>query len=244
MRKISTLTRLGGAVLFLCLTASVMLADQVQMKIVGNPLNLTGWAGENVSPYSAQITKQSSGTIGDVNTQSLNPFINLSVVCLDIAENTSLNAEIIYDRTYNTGGTYDPALPPTWTMQQRYDAAARLAAQLFATPTPTGDLRGELSFAIWYIFNPNAFTLPSVNQAFLASHTANIIQKATDALNSGTSVTYTVYTPPAQGTNLSSQRFLGNVSVPEPPAVALLGLNMSGLLGLVLVLRRRSRRQE
>jgi hypothetical protein len=72
----------------------------------------------------------------------------------------------------------------------------------------------------------------------------NITAMANSAIASSSTVHYTVYTPPADETNLRSQRFIGNVSVPEPSAVALLAFDLSGLLGLAVVLRRRFRQAE
>ena len=78
-----------------------------------------------------------------------------------------------------------------------------------------------------------------------AGQQTSIIGLANTALDSGTSVSYTVFDPrplPTDGTP-ANQRMLGNVHVPEPSAVALLGLDMFGSVGLVVLLRRRSRRQ-
>lgn len=220
MRNFSTRIRLGGAVLFLCMTAPLALADSVNMTIT-QPLY--DWAGVNISPYSATITSPA-------------PTSNLSVVCLDIAENTYLNTGYSYDRTYNGGPSGVGAITPA--TKEMYDGAARLAAQLLATPTPLGDVRGKLSFAIWYIFDTAAFT--HANSYITAPMKAEIIGMAAAAVADTTSVSYTVYTPTVRDTTgLASQRMLGNVTVPEPSAVALLGLNLSGLLGLVVVLRRR-----
>lgn len=114
--------------LFLALTVSAYADTFVNMTLTGNGLD--SWGGEYVSPYSATSNSH-----------------DLQVACLDLTLTTNIGTPYSYDISTPANGDNTP-----W---QNYQAAAILTKQVLGA---VGDQRGELSFAIWYIFNPGAVT--------------------------------------------------------------------------------------
>lgn len=109
----------------------------VNMTLTGNGANgrsvfdsSNQWGGEPISPYEAQIGN-----------------LNLLVACLDLTANTTVGQSYSYDLTANVGPSGD------YTELVKYQAAAILMEDLLGA---SGDTRGELSFAIWRIFNQGA----------------------------------------------------------------------------------------
>jgi len=207
-------------VLFLMFLVPTFADTYVNMSLTGlgpNGLSVFNasnmWGGEPISPYQA--------------TSGGETFL---VACLDLALNTYVGRSYTYDIT--TPATNDS------TDLQLYGAAAILTQQLLVA---TGDARGELSFAIWYLFNEGAVTGSTNTQ--VKSNLTTITGYATDALDqagTGSVPNYTVYYPVTAGApptlTSSSQRFIRLV----PDGGVTLMLLGGALVGLE-TLRRRSR---
>jgi hypothetical protein len=122
--------------------------------------------------------------------------------------------------------------------QHKYNAAAYLGEMLLGTLT--ADQRNQVSFALWAPYRPPPAS--DYNSFILNSGVASYMQSALTATDSlpGAYANWTVYTPTQPAGSLRAdqiQEFL--VRTPEPPALATLGLNLSGLLGLIVLFRRR-----
>jgi hypothetical protein len=124
------------------------------------------------------------------------------------------------------------AADPTGSLN-KYNAAAWLGVQLLDSSS-TNAQKGWLSYAIWEIFTPGAFSHISGADRTNATNYKNAALDATKGFDATHYSDWVVYTPDPLS---ASQEFMARA--PESPAVALLGLNFAGLLGLVGLFRRR-----
>ena len=139
--------------------------------------SLVSWGGEYVSPYWA-------------TTNGVDRFL---ISCLDVTVNTYVGQSYSYHTTTNTV----PGSNDTTPLYQ-YQAAAILAEQILGA---TGDLRGELSWAIWDIFNPTYVAAWSNSQVHnnLATiqHYADLAKA--QAQGGGYVPNFTLYYPDSDG---------------------------------------------
>lgn len=164
--------------------------------------------------------------------------------------------------------TYSPAILQSTTVAEDYATAAVLAAELLTLPnigTPAENTvtAGELSYAIWSLFDNSLYTnlnssshttgygsltLTEVNavdayitnaQALVNAATAGGITNLNNISIGGQPIAgLMVYSPTPLG---ASQEFLSvnPVHAAEPPSPVLLGFDLLGLAGLMLFVRRR-----
>lgn len=207
--------------LFIALLVPVYADTFVNMTLTGNGPNGSSvfdatnmWGGEPVSPYLAQIGNN-------------NPFL---VACLDLSATTNINQSYSYDVTTPAGGDH--------TLFVDYEAAAILMQQLLGA---TGDARGELSFAIWHVFNATAVDTSINTQVHnnIGAIDAYAAAALTQAGNNTGIPAFTVYYPASSDPVNSppgSQRFLS--LVPDGGMTLML---LGGALVGIETLRRRFR---
>ncbi len=235
------MTRLGvklsffGALIF---SPSTVLADivTVTMKLVAPPPGQSAY-GVYVDPYSALINGAQTPT---------------SVICDDFLDDTyhdetwqankiAGSADLSGTRMATLSGFTDP------TLNRAYDAVAWLSLQLLA---PNAD-RVLLSFALWDIFAPSAVQSWLTPRAG-ATYYTQVQTTAQDALTHAPvdeRFHLTIYSPIKDTQSCGTghcptappQEFV-TVRVPEASALSALAFNLATLLGVVLLVRRRTLR--
>jgi len=218
--------------------------------------------GVYTSPYSMTVNGTPMLLICDDFTFNI-PYVgyqwtaettSLSTLQVESSPSTSVN----YDQA--VGQTNPEGAPGTCTSkcaQQQisdYETAAVLAAELLALPSYNTEEAGDLSYAIWGIFDPTLLgsSHPTGNEEGALSTTgcvgaipgcggdlgaANYYLQQAEAVvtDEGTVPQLTIYT--AVGSP-NSQEFLG-VSMPEPSYPAILALDLLAVAGLLVFFRRR-----
>ena len=201
-------------------------------------------AGVYISPYQANING-----------------VSTLVVCDDFADNTYINESWtatptdFSDLSNTREATFYSLTPDQIT--QDYTEIAWLTEQLLSvygtTPSDTVTL-GEISFAIWNVFDNAAIPYLAANDAGAGYDVgAQSWLGQAESMYNNNSITlsqfsnFTVYSPTSAtptcpgAPNCPSappQEFL-TVSTPEPYAPALLGVYLSSLVGLIFLYRRR-----
>ena len=237
--------RLQGVVLLLVCLASGAWADQ--LKIVNAGANYV-MGGVYTSPYGITV----------------NGGAPVMLICDDFTTEISLGQT--WSATATSFAQLQAGTNPAGTPKfgsailtvgdlQNYATAAVLAAQLMALPNLASEAAGEISYALWGIFD--APLLTSIHNPF-GTITPLELSAATDYLSaarvlvanvtSGNTVNLnqisiggraiagmTIYTPNPLN---ASQEFL-MVSMPEPSYPAVLAMDLLGILGLIVVFRRR-----
>ena len=214
-----------GLLSILCIATPVAYADPVTIVFTG--VNGSSAGGVYTSPYYGTINGQAVSMICDSFSQRI-PAGNTW-------QATAYSFSNLSGARFFTGSPADA--------QHNYNAAAWLGEMLLGTLTDFN--RNAISFALWDIFTDSAVTLTSPQPQALADAAALWKSNAIAATNSDVNAyaNWTVYTPTSTqptGVSLSGgdiQEFL--VRTPESPALAVLGLNLSGLLGLIVLFRRR-----
>jgi hypothetical protein len=231
-RLIKTRWLLGLAV---CLSTTAF-ADTVSMTLTGVGSN-GGVAGIAVGPYLATI-----GT-----TQ------NVKVICDDFLSETWLWET--WKATVNSVadlGSSGVLASTKWgsqgATQAQYNEAAWLAMNLVMANSADA---AAIQFAIWEVFLPEPGTTPfdllSASQLNLAQSWLDAAKAhASDAASSFADVF--IFTPIAGtavgcpgGCGLSTPQEFLVVRTPEPAAAALLAVDFTGVVGLVLFFRRKRR---
>jgi len=130
---------------------------------------------------------------------------------------------------------------PDWspyTIEQEYDAAALLADDLIANMS-NATLAGEYSFAIWTIFDPAAVNgyggNPLTGSQQSAADGFRNTALAEAAGGGASNLNVSIYTP---ARDYISQEYLV-VSTPEPSLPATLAVELSVLIGVIFLMRRR-----
>jgi len=221
--------------------------------------------GVYTSPYSMTVNGTPMLLICDdfifnipyVGYQWTAETTSLSTLQAESSPSTSVN----YDQA--VGQTNPEGAPGTCTFkcaQQQisdYETAAVLAAELLALPSYNTEEAGDLSYAIWGIFDPALLGLdglspPTGNEEGALSTTGCVgtipgcggdlgaanyyLQQAEGVVSGGGTIPQlTIYT--AVGSP-NSQEFLG-VSMSEPSYPAILALDLLAVAGLLLFFRRR-----
>jgi hypothetical protein len=241
------------AIMFL---ASSAFATTVSMEYTGPIGQAPNMGGAYTSPYTALIgpAGQTVATITGVPTQ---------VICDDFVTNvdqntppwqavvTSLGA-LAGESTASSVVKFDQTATAAQQMTD-YTAASYLAFELMNVDQSTAagqTLAGELSFAIWGLFDPTSSDPngPFSGQWITGTNLTNAENDLTNAFNwvstnnanpgnftALTGATITIYTP----TPLSASQEYLNVSTPEAPAPVLLAVDLLGILALVAFFRRR-----
>lgn len=128
-----------------------------------------------------------------------------------------------------------------------YEEVAWLAEQLqYNSATACGNsgttnCQGDIQYAIWSIFDPGALSaISGINNGVDLTTAQTLVSEA--AQNEGDNIGITIYTASIAnpyGIN-QSQEFI--VLTPEPPALALLAVDLCGVLGAVFFFIRRGRK--
>jgi len=236
---------LGAVALALSACASFAQTTAVTITGVGDGSSVTNpsYFGVYVDPYTA--------TVGGV--------ANTNVICDDWSDNTfvgeSWTANVSTVASVSSGNMtpiFAPAaskIASPLTPGQLYDEVAWLATQLLANPTNSTN-QAEVSFAIWELTysyaptpqmpDPKTFLSGSPNGSTYQnaiSGSNGLLAQAAAAVNSGYSGAGWEILTPVAGTPGPPQEFL--VYTPESSAMILFSADMLGLLGLVIVFRRR-----
>jgi hypothetical protein len=198
--------------------------------------------GVYTSPYGVSINGSPTPTL---------------LICDDFLTNISIGQT--WTATQTTLGALqvgtNPAGTPKFTGPNEiynYATAAVLASELLSLGNLASEAAGELSYAIWGIFDPTLLTAnPASGEGHLTSPELSAAQtylaNAQAVVNSATTggvidlnklPTLALYTPDPLG---ASQEFL-SVAMPEPGSIALLGFDLLGLAGMVVVVRRKMKR--
>lgn len=200
-------------------------ADTVNMTLTSAGNVVMG--GVYVNPYTA--------TVGGVTTK---------IICDDFLAETYVGESWTANVT-----TLDQLSGTKWgtSAAKQYNAAAWLISKLLSVTTASQ--LGQVSFAIWGIFTPSALdSLGKVGTTDRNAAQSWINQAMANNYAPGTFSNFVVYTPVSTGTGTcggrdcgTPQEFMGirTVSADEASAAVLLGVNLSALLGLGFLLRRR-----
>jgi hypothetical protein len=254
---------LSGVVVLLACLASGALADQLTVANAGAYANM---GGVYTSPYGIQVNGGSPVLmICDDFTTDIYVGYSWSGAATTLTDVSSTSVAGL--KFANSPANVTPGIVGgTSNAAQDYAVAAVLAAELMSlqnidTPSEDTETAGELSYAIWSLFDTNVLssvnpdgsvntgfgTLTSTEVSAAQTDIASALALVTGATTGGVTdlskisiggqsiESLTVYTAnPAS----ASQEFL-MVSMPEPSYPAVLAVDLLAVIGLIAVFRRR-----
>ena len=210
---------LGFAAAMLAVPAMQADTASIQLTGVGNGSTM---GGVYVSPYTA--------TVNGVSTL---------VICDDFYAHTSVGQTWTANVTYSGGNLSNTRVVQegqTQTQAQAlYNRAAWLVTELLAAYSSNNRARqGQLSFAVWGLFDPSSLGVLNTTDRNAAQGFINDSSAWAGVLNSS----LVIYTPTPL-TSTSPQEYLA-IRTPEGSAGILWGLNLAAMALLVTALRRRA----
>jgi hypothetical protein len=231
---------LASAILF-CAASTALATQTTTLTLTGVEGAVMG--GVYTSPYVA--------TIGGVT--------GIKVICDDFADDSyvpeSWTAYVTNLPTVTTsspvkwnGSGYGTAVGSNLSQSDAYATAAYLAIQLLGTDQSTQagqTIAGELSFAMWGLFDPVAYN--NISGSVLAASKADLVTAIQNhgLLSSYTNVSLYSYDAAAGiptgcgGTCPAPPQEFIVVKMPEPPSFAILAVDLFSVLGIVVFFRWR-----
>jgi hypothetical protein len=242
---------IGAALAIVLFATSPAAAQTTTFDLTGAGSN-TVLAGVYTSPYTATV-----GGIANVPV-ICDDFSDESYVPEDWTAYVASLSSISSGTTHAmwTGATVTVDGPTTTlTQAQAYDVAAILSIGILGQGNTGSVTQQDLSYALWGLFAPgpafsqlNGLSNQSAAEADLRAAvtdvTGNMVGTQTlSSYLSGYDVTIYSYDPSngvwnCGGCSGPPQEFITATAMAEPPAPALLGVDLLGLVGLVLVARR------
>jgi hypothetical protein len=217
------------------------------------------WAEDTLTLINAGANYVMGGVYTSPYGISINGGSPVSLICDDFTTDISLNESwSAIPTTFadlqagtNPGGT--PKFTPVDI--QNYAVTAVLAAELMALPNLASEPAGEISYALWDVFDPTLLTSTNTGygtlttaeltaaQGYLSSAQALVAGATTGGVVNLNQISIgghaieglTIYTPDPKS---AAQEFL-SVQVDEPPYPAVLAMDLVGMAGLIVVFRRR-----
>ncbi len=218
----------------------------VTMALIGPPPG-PSLDGVYTSPYTALIGQGGLTTLGQLE-QSPSTTTTL-VICDDFTTDVSTSTPP-WQASVTSVGALSGASSALSTLkfdqsnlaqqQADYTTAAYLAEELMGInqSTSQGQLTaGEISFAIWQVFDPSLASSLQSESYYGAIENFYTQARASAGSNPNAYANVLVYTP---SPNSASQEYL--VVTPEAPGLALLAIDLSGIGGLIFLLRKKVRR--
>ncbi len=234
--------------LIACLVATLALAPFAAKAGTTVSMELTGVQGPVLdgvytSPYQAKIGP-SDQTF--TTASQFNGIANTNVYCDDFGTHVSIGE--IWNATITNMGALQGITAPLQSLKfdtgslsnqlQDYMAAAWLAEDIASVDqsTTAGQLKaGQLSYALWGIFDPSALSQLDPSDYTIALNDKNYAFQQVAGTDPDDFSNVNIYTPDPTG---ASQEYLTVTPVPEPAALCLFA---AGLLGCAIGLRSRRR---
>ena len=218
MKRTLVVTLFSAVVLFCIPSAAQATATTFTLTSGGNIVDHNYYVG----PYTASIT---GGSTLQIICDNFNTNVHLGLTWTAVANTFSDPTFLAKVKLAGISTTGKSAL-------QNYEAAAWLAEQIFANLGNATKV-GDLQFAIWAIFSPQA----KGSAGFTAGAAADYQTAINGVYSTNQFSNVTFWTP---NPLYASQEYITVTPVPEPSTVLLFGI---GLLTLGVTLRRKLRNQ-
>jgi len=232
--------RLAAIVVLFNLAPAALAQTSVSMTLTSAGSNILN--GVYVNPYTANING-----------------VSTTVICDDYADESGINESWTatvtnFSNLSNTRNTTKWGLTSAQQTQD-YEEAAWLTLQLLnpntTCPNTNADCTGDISYAIWQIFDSSAFgalgtSSPTNYNLLNAQYWLGLAQSEYNnhQLSLGEFSNFLVYSPTGNYQNCPTtpctppQEFF-SITASESPTLVMLGTDLLGLLALIVVLRRR-----